>query len=177
MEDMPYNVASEKIRMTPHAERALASFAGVDADLFIITNQPGVALGYFSPSALTSVQQTLSGIFVRNGVRLSGFYYCPHHPDGILPRYSFHCACRKPAPGLLLHAAQAHGIDLGRSWMIGDILHDVEAGRRAGCSTILINNGNETEWLQSPLRIPDYVADDLEDAARHILANLEMARA
>lgn len=177
VEDVPYNVAPEKIRMMPYAERALASFAGVDADLFIITNQPGVALGYFSPSALTSVQQTLSGIFVRNGVRLSGFYYCPHHPDGVLPRYSLHCACRKPAPGLLLHAAQAHGIDLGRSWMIGDILHDVEAGRRAGCSTVLINNGNETEWLQSPLRTPDYVADDLEDAARHILANLEMARA
>lgn len=177
VEDVPYNVAPEHIRMSLHAERALAALAEVDAGLFVITNQPGIALDYFSPSALANVQQALSDVFLQNGVRLSGFYYCPHHPEGAIPRYSFPCACRKPAPGLLLRAAREHDIDLGRSWMIGDILNDIEAGRRAGCRTVLINNGNETEWLLSPMRTPDYVAEDLEMAVHHILTQMETAPA
>ena len=66
---------------------------------------------------------------------------------------------------MLQQAAREHGIDLARSWMVGDILNDVEAGRRAGCRTVLIDNGNETEWLRSPLRTPDISAPDLLSAA------------
>lgn len=177
LEDVPYNVAPECIRLAPKAEQALAALAGTNARLFIVTNQPGIALGYFSRSALTEVEATLSRIFQQNGVHLSGFYYCPHHPDGTVAPYARHCNCRKPAPGLLLKAAAEHGIDLRRSWMIGDILNDIEAGRRAGCRTILIDNGNETEWQLSPLRKPDYVAVDIEQAAHHILARRERVRA
>lgn len=171
LENMPYNVAPERIHMASYAERGLAALAGMDADLFIVTNQPGVALGYFPLSALDEVELVMSRIFMRNGVRLAGFYYCPHYPDGEVTRYAVHCSCRKPAPGLLLRAAQEHGIDLRCSWMVGDILHDVEAGRRAGCRTILIDNGNETEWHLNALRTPDYIAADLEHAAMHILTH------
>lgn len=169
LEDVPYNVAPERIRMTPRAEYALALLAQTDTDLFIISNQPGVALGYFPMSALAIVHAELNRLFAQNGARLSGFYFCPHHPDGVIDEYALRCNCRKPASGLILQAATENDIDLSRSWMIGDILHDVEAGRRAGCSTILIDNGNETEWQLSPLRRPDYIASDLEDAVRHIV--------
>jgi histidinol phosphatase-like enzyme len=98
-----------------------------------------------------------------------GFYWCPHDPAGNVPRYATECTCRKPMPGLLLKAAQEHGIDSSRSWMIGDILNDVEAGRRAGCRTALIDNGNETEWQWSALRSPDVLAGSFLAAARAIV--------
>ncbi len=169
LQDVPYNVALERIRMVPRAEYALALLAQIDVDLFIISNQPGVALGYFPISALANVHAEMNRLFTQHGARLAGFYFCPHHPDGVIGEYALRCNCRKPAPGLILQAATENDIDLSRSWMIGDILHDVEAGRRAGCGTILIDNGNETEWQLSPLRRPDYIASDLEDAVRHIV--------
>ncbi len=79
------------------------------------------------------------------------------------------------AAGLLLDAAGQHGIDLRRSWMVGDILDDVEAGRRAGCRTVLIDNGNETEWAVSRLRVPDYCAPDLGVACRLLVAEIRAA--
>ena len=79
------------------------------------------------------------------------------------------CDCRKPAPGMILRLAAEHGVDPSRSWMVGDILDDIQAGRGAGCRTILIDSGNETRWILSPDREPHYRASDLADAARHII--------
>src|SRR6185295_18935494 len=101
--------------------------------------------GYFSETALEDVRLALERMFAACGATLAGFHYCPHAPATDGPRAA--CACRKPAPGLLLAAAALHGVDPARSWMVGDILDDVEAGARAGCRTVLIDNGNETEWL------------------------------
>src|SRR6185312_13309660 len=97
------------------------------------------------------------------------FYYCPHDPDGSVPGYAVRCGCRKPAPGLITRACAEHGIDPGRSWLIGDILNDVEAGRAAGCHTILLNNGHETEWNVTARRWPDYFAGNLAEAADVVL--------
>ncbi len=80
------------------------------------------------------------------------------------------CSCRKPKPGLLKQAAREHGIDLRRSWMIGDILDDIEAGHRAGCKTVLVDAGNETEWALSRTRMPAHVVGDLGQAAAVIVA-------
>jgi D-glycero-D-manno-heptose 1,7-bisphosphate phosphatase len=102
-------------------------------------------------------------------VPLAGFYCCPHHPEGTTAAYAVTCSCRKPAPGLILQAARDKDLDLVRSWMVGDILDDVEAGRRAGCSTILIDNGNETEWQLTDERRPRYLATDLTHAAEIVV--------
>ena len=101
---------------------------------------------------------------------LAGFYYCPHHPQGQLPGYTQACLCRKPQPGLITRAAWDHEIDLAGSWFVGDILDDVEAGHRAGCRTVLVDNGHETQWRRSPLRWPHHVAASLADAALRIIA-------
>ena len=167
LEDMAYNVEPELIRLAPTAGDALQLFSKLDMDLFVITNQPGVALGYFPASALIEVEATLRGLFAQQGAKLKGFYYCPHAPEKEGTSTNS-CLCRKPAPGLLKLAAHEHGINLQGSWMVGDILNDVEAGRRAGCDTILINNGNETEWHLNPFRLPDYFASDLLSAAQFI---------
>jgi histidinol-phosphate phosphatase family protein len=163
LEDVPFNVAVAGMRPAPGAGRALAALAALDRPLIVVSNQPGVGLGYFRESALSAVRDALARMFAASGATLAGFHYCPHAPsnDPASPA----CTCRKPAPGLLLHAAEVHGIDLERSWMVGDILDDVEAGARAGCRTVLIDNGNETEWRDGPLRRPDAVVSSLMAAA------------
>ncbi|NJO49830.1 MAG: HAD-IIIA family hydrolase [Leptolyngbyaceae cyanobacterium RM2_2_4] len=170
VEDVPYNVDPEQIRLTVGALEAVRSLHLTDYQLFIITNQSGVARGYFPETALITVEQHLRELFQSVGVPLAGFYYCPHHPDGSVTHYATHCNCRKPQPGLLLRAASQHQIDLNQSWFIGDILHDIQAGRQAGCRTILLDNGNETEWQLSPQRLPHHTVNNLIEAANVIQA-------
>ena len=87
---------------------------------------------------------------------------------GTIARYAVTCDCRKPKPGLLLKAIEDFSVDASQSWMIGDILNDAEAGKAAGCRSILINNGNETEWIITEPRKPDYTVTNLLEAA-HII--------
>lgn len=172
LENVPYNVDPEKMRFAPRVASGLRRLQRLDLPLIVITNQPGVALGLFGPQALDAVERRLAVMFARCGCRLDGFYACPHHVRGKVPAFSCACLCRKPMPGLLNRAAADHHIDLRNSWMVGDILDDIEAGSRAGCRTILIDNGNETEWVRTSqnawLRTPDHSVADLDIAARII---------
>jgi D-glycero-D-manno-heptose 1,7-bisphosphate phosphatase len=174
VEDVPYNVNPDLIELTWLAGPALQLFQQMGYALFVISNQAGVARGLFTEASLRPVRQRLGELLAQYGVTLSGFYYCPHSPEGVINRYAVSCTCRKPLPGMLQRAASEHGIDLSRSWMIGDILHDVEAGRRAGCNTVLVDNGNETEWEMGPNRTPHLTASNLFAAAR-MIASAEKA--
>ncbi len=168
IEDVPYNIDPSKMRFAPGAEQGLRALRDAGYRLVIVSNQSGVARGYFSEPALAVVEHNLREMMAGIGIPLDGFYYCPHHPDASLLEYRTECGCRKPKPGLLLRAAQELDIDLSGSWLIGDILDDIEAGRAAGCGTVLIGNGNETEWRVSAARWPDHIATDLAQAARYI---------
>jgi histidinol-phosphate phosphatase family protein len=168
LEDLPYNVDPLKMRLAPGAEEALAMLRRAGCPVVVVSNQSGVARGLFPESSLAEVGRALKRMLGAFGVSLAGFYYCPHHPEGTLPGYAGACGCRKPAPGLLQRAAEELGLDLARSWLVGDILDDVEAGWRAGCRTVLIDNGNETEWRPGPRRRPHHVAADLAEAVRLI---------
>jgi histidinol-phosphate phosphatase family protein len=168
--DVPYNVDPEKIRLTPGAAEGLAALHAAGYALVVVSNQSGVARGLFPASALAGVERRLRELLAAAGAPPAGFYWCPHHPHGRVADYAVACGCRKPAPGLLVGAAADLGLDLARSWMVGDILDDVEAGRRAGCRTVLLVPGGETEWRDGPDRRPHYTAADLAAAARLILA-------
>jgi D-glycero-D-manno-heptose 1,7-bisphosphate phosphatase len=168
IEDVPYNVDPARIRLGPGAAEGLPRLHAAGFRLIVISNQSGVARGLFAEEALRGVEERLRQLLGDLGVPLAGFHYCPHHPEGVVPRYAVACSCRKPQPGLIVEAARSHRVRLDRSWFVGDILDDVEAGRRAGCRTVLIDNGNETVWRRSPLRRPDFVAADLAGAARII---------
>ncbi len=170
IEDVPYNVDPALIRLAEGAAEGTSLLAEAGYLLVLVSNQSGVARGLFAESALVAVEARVRQLLAQHDVPLAGFYYCPHFPQGSVPRYATMCLCRKPAPGLLLRAADELGLDLARSWMIGDILDDVAAGNRAGCRTVLIDNGNETLWQRGPDRQPDYVASDLAAAARIIVA-------
>lgn len=166
IDDVPYNVDPARLRLARHAGPALRLMQQMGYRLIVVSNQSGVARGLFSEAALPPLFSALQDMLALEGVALDGWYWCPHHPQGMAAGYAIECGCRKPLPGMLRQAARDHGIGLAQSWMVGDILNDVEAGRRAGCRTVLIDNGNETEWLRSPLRLPDITAPDLLGAAR-----------
>jgi histidinol-phosphate phosphatase family protein len=170
IEDIPYNVDPEKIRLAPGAAEGLAMLHESGYRLVVVSNQSGVARGHFAEQALAGVERSLRRLLEAFGVPLDGFYYCPHHPDGTVAPYAVECSCRKPAPGMLRRAAAELRLDLSESWMIGDILDDVECGRRAGCRTVLIDNGNETKWKSGRRRRPHHVVADLAEAARRIVA-------
>jgi histidinol-phosphate phosphatase family protein len=170
IEDVPYNIDPQKIRLSPGAEQGLSALHEAGYPIVVVSNQSGVARGLFPESALEEVENTLRRLLAAIDVPLAGFFYCPHHPDGRVGEHAVACKCRKPAPGMLVQAAAELGIDLDRSWMIGDILDDVEAGRKAGCRTILLDNGHETQWHPGRYRLPHYVVSNLAEAARLIVA-------
>jgi HAD superfamily hydrolase (TIGR01662 family) len=98
------------------------------------------------------------------GATVDAYYYCPHHPSGVVAGLSHACECRKPKPGMLLDAGRALGLDLSRSWMVGDTDADVEAGRAAGCRTLLIVHPDSAH-KRAPVSAPDARATDLRDAS------------
>jgi D,D-heptose 1,7-bisphosphate phosphatase len=168
--DVPYNVDPDLIELVPGAGEALAKLAAAGYAVVVVSNQSGVARGLFAEDALAAVEQRLHELLAASDVALAGFYYCPHHPAGHVSQYATQCTCRKPEPGMILQAAEELHLDLSRSWMIGDILDDVEAGNRAGCRSVLIDNGHETQWQWNPRRRPFAVAGDFSEAATLILA-------
>ena len=171
VENVPYNVDPALMRLAPGAECGIPRLAEAGFRLAVVSNQPGVALGHFPEAALERVAARLEELLAGLGAALAGFYYCPHHPEGVVPQYSIRCGCRKPAPGLIERAAREAGVSSRGSWLVGDILDDVEAGSRAGCTTILLDNGSETEWVLTPPRRPDYIVRDLEEAAELIVSS------
>jgi histidinol-phosphate phosphatase family protein len=172
IDDVPYNTDPQRVRFTPHALAGLQLIARRGFALFIVTNQPGLASGRVSHAAFDALRAHIERrLRDEAGVTFDGWYVCPHAAASPPA-----CECRKPAPGLLQRAAAEHGIDLGRSWMVGDILDDIEAGRRAGCSTVLLDVGNETVWHLTPQRRPHHRCADLRAAAAQITATARDAR-
>jgi D-glycero-D-manno-heptose 1,7-bisphosphate phosphatase len=167
--DIPYNVDPDLILLQDNCVEGLKTLCDSGYKLIVVTNQSGVACGFFTEEDLYTVEQKLRSLLEPFAIKLSGFYFCPHHEKGIVHEYAAACYCRKPMPGMLLHAADVNDIDLSNSWMIGDILNDVEAGNRAGCKTILIDNGNETEWLTGEFRTPTITCRNINEAADCIL--------
>jgi len=143
--------------------------------LVVITNQAGIARGYFTEADLQLMHEHLERELAFYGVRLDGIYYCPHHPDGVIPGLAIRCSCRKPQPGMVLRAAADLDLDLHASWFVGDILDDVEAGNRAGCRTILVDLGTEKLPVENrsiaPLRCPTFIARDTLNALHIIKAS------
>lgn len=169
VENVPYNVDPRRILLAPGAEAALRSWHRAGYVIAVVSNQAGVARGRVQEHEVEQAGTVLREIVAGAGATLAGFYFCPHDPDGRVERYRVACECRKPAEGLLRRAARELEFDLANSWMIGDILDDIEAGRRAGCRTVLIDNGNETEWVSGPKRRPHHLVSRLDQAAELII--------
>jgi D,D-heptose 1,7-bisphosphate phosphatase len=152
-------------RFLPGAVDALKRLKDAGYLIFVVSNQSGIARGFFGVDALRRIHDRMAAGLREGGVTLDGIYYCPHHPDA-------QCPCRKPSPRMVLDAAERSGVDLGRSYFIGDRISDVETGRNAGCGTVLVltGAGEETRAALKADRLPDHVAADLPAAADWILS-------
>jgi D-glycero-D-manno-heptose 1,7-bisphosphate phosphatase len=173
IEDLPYNVDPARIRLAPGARAGIAELGGAGLPLVVITNQSGVARGYFTEADLDRVHRHLAEVVADAGAALLGFYACPHLPEGV-NEFAIECECRKPLPGLVRRAAADLAIDPTRSWFIGDTWMDVVAGRAAGCRTILVGPDVRTIPDLPVDQRPDHAARDFLGAARLVLAASEV---
>lgn len=135
----------------------------------VACNQAGIAHGYYGEEDAILFNQAMKDNLARKGARIDAVYYCPHHPEARIERYRVDCNCRKPEPGMLTRAGKELNLDLQQSFMVGDKLSDVEAGKRAGCKTIMVKTGQGAEELKTKQIECDYVADGLCDAVEHII--------
>jgi D-glycero-D-manno-heptose 1,7-bisphosphate phosphatase len=140
VEDPGYISHPSQVKLLGGTAASLVQLRKMDFMTVVVSNQSGVARGIVTEEVLAQIHHQLEKLLADEGAYLDAIYYCPFHPDGVISKYRMESEMRKPAPGMLLKAAEDHNIDLSRSWMIGDSYRDVEAGKRAGCKTILINN-------------------------------------
>ena len=164
--DAPYCHRVEDFEILPTVPQAIRLLNGYGFKVVVVTNQSGIARGYFTEETLLQIHQHMRQELAKYGARVDTTYYCPHHPDD-------GCECRKPMPGLLLKAVEELGVDLRRSFMVGDGEMDIRAGKAVGCRTALIAADHNTEReIATP---PDYIAADLLRVAQWIVGNATSA--
>lgn len=165
-EESGYLFRKEDCRFIPGAIDAIVQLNKAGFLIVVITNQSGIARGYYNEVDLDQLHVYMSEVIAAAGGKVAGWYHCPHHPD--YPRNAAQCDCRKPLPGMLQRAAHELEIDLASSWMIGDKLADIKAGLAAGCQAILVKTGyGETEAAAAPQE--QTVLADFLAAASHII--------
>lgn len=147
----------DEMEILPGVSQAIACLNRVGFKVIVVTNQRGVARGLITAAQLESIHERMCQHLAAAGARVDGIYYCPHELEPP-------CTCRKPKPGMLLHAARVHNVDLAISWMIGDSDKDIEAGKRAGCRTARISTDPKSNCTAA-----DVIAPSLMSAIPRIL--------
>lgn len=163
----------DQLQVLPGVPAAIARLTAAGFAVAIVSNQPGIAKRKLVPRLLDAITERLRETLEAEGARLDGVYYCLHHPDAVVEAYRAVCDCRKPAPGLIRRAAAELDVDLPSSYMIGDGVTDVQAGRRAGCRTVWIGSRkcDVCRLMQEEDTRPDLVAPDLPHAVNLILGD------
>jgi len=159
----------EDVVLCPDAIDSLRALQDAGFELFLVSNQPDYAKGKTTLENLQAVHERLDGLLRSDGVQFIEYYYCYHHPDGVVPEYSFVCECRKPKPYFLRSSVGKYHIDLSRSWMTGDRDTDIGGGKTAGTRTILIEYPHSSGYRGSSH--PDYKTANLKEAVQIILRN------
>lgn len=163
----------ERLQLIPGAAEAVRELRADDWAVVVVTNQAGVARGYFPWHVVGQTHDRLRALLAQEGTGLDGIYACPHHPDVGGSGFRKTCECRKPRPGMLLRASRELDLDLSRSYIVGDSFRDVGAGRNAGLAgAVLVRSGygrGELLWKGPHAGVwPDHVADDVVGAAAWI---------
>ncbi|MBA3944278.1 MAG: D-glycero-beta-D-manno-heptose 1,7-bisphosphate 7-phosphatase [Herpetosiphonaceae bacterium] len=134
--EVNYLHRADDVELIPGVGQAIAQLNRAGLLVVVVTNQAGIARGFYDVSDVAAVHAHMTMLLQQHGAQIDGWYFCPHHPD-----FTPACSCRKPLPGMLLQAASDLKIDLRASWMIGDTQGDIEAGKAAGCRSILVRTG------------------------------------
>ncbi len=174
-EEVGYVNHLDRFILLPRVGKAIRTLNQNGFKVVVVTNQSGVARGYFPESLVHLVHQKMKDLLRKEGAHLDGIYYCPHHPEASELAYRQKCRCRKPNPGLIEKAVEDLGIDCSQSYLVGDRGKDIEFGHRIGVKTILVLTGyGRGDWEFYGNRWekkPHYVAQDLYEAVQWILRN------
>ncbi len=157
------------IDILPGAVEAIRILNESGIPAIIITNQSGIARGFFTEETLEAIHEGLTTLLAGQGARIDAIYYCPHHIDGIREEYRIACTCRKPRPGLLLRAAEDFGLDLMHCYLVGDKPIDIETIHRVGGKGVLVGAGKDID-LQTKA---DFMAAGIKDAVHWILKDMK----
>lgn len=172
-EEVGYVNHPRRIRLLPRSAEAIRRLNAAGIPAVVVSNQAGLARGYFSAEILQAVNEEMIRQLKDAGARLDGVYVCVHHPTEGVPPYRADCDCRKPKPGMLTRAARELGLDLTACTMVGDKASDLESGRVVGTRGVLVLTGygqGDWEYRRDSFRFtPDHVADDLLDAVDWVL--------
>jgi D-glycero-D-manno-heptose 1,7-bisphosphate phosphatase len=172
-EEVGYLTDISKLRLIPGAGPAIKKLNQAGFKVVLVTNQSGVARGYFPESLVHEAHGILEHMLAKDGARLDGIYFCPHHPTAGNSKYTVDCNCRKPGTGLLDSAARDLDIDITRSYVVGDKWSDIELAQRAGARAVLVRTGfgPDDPGNVRPGRIkdPDFTARDINEAAEWIV--------
>ncbi len=179
VDDQGCLISREQICLLDDVPAALHKLKTAGMFLAVVSNQAVVARGLTSEGELIDLNRIiLERIELSGGPRLDDVYYCPHHPDATLREYRVACPCRKPRLGMIVPAAAEHGLDLQASFLVGDRMSDIVAGRTAGCRTVLVTCGRHdappiitVDPLDSACQ-PDHTCLDLQAATRWIIKQL-----
>ena len=164
-EDVPYCSRVEDFKILPTVSQGIRLLNKQGLKVVIITNQSGIARGYFTRETLSLIHQKMKEELAKYDAWIDAIYVCPHHPEE-------RCECRKPKPTLLLQAAKENGIALKLSYMVGDNAKDIEAGKAAGCKTILVTTGPNGENIEAKVKEPDIIAASLYEAVEWIIKDI-----
>jgi len=156
--DVPYCSRPENFKLFPDTAKAIKLLSEYGFKVIVITNQSGIARGYFTEEALDKIHDKMQRMLAEEGTCVNGIYFCPHHPED-------NCDCRKPKPKLILQAARDFDIDLKQSFVVGDLQTDIEMSKAVGCSTVLISRENNYRQIE-----PDCIANNLLQVAKWIVS-------
>jgi histidinol-phosphate phosphatase family protein len=158
----PYS--AEELQVFPYVADTVKKLKAQGFKVIVISNQPGVGKGQFELAELERMNAKIRKQLTDAGTSFDGEYYCMHHPSALIAKYRVNCDCRKPKPGLLLRAAEEHGINLWESYFVGDALIDVKAGKRAGCRTVLVGHLTTflTDMMEQEDATPDFMLPSLK---------------
>jgi D-glycero-D-manno-heptose 1,7-bisphosphate phosphatase len=176
IEDVGYLKTATGLRMIDGAPEAVRRLNSRGFLTFIISNQSGVARGFFTEEELVPIHERLEAELDIAGAHLDRIYYCPHHPTRGTPPYNVECTCRKPRTGMLERAVADFGVDLSRSFVVGDKFADVKAGQNAGTRTVLVLTGYGPSAVQECRDAgitPDAVRPSIAEAVTFILEQTE----
>jgi D-glycero-D-manno-heptose 1,7-bisphosphate phosphatase len=169
IEDPGYINNPDQVKLLEGAPEALAELKAMGYKLVVVSNQSAVARGIVTEGVLAQIHKRLEQLLAERNVSLDRIYYCPYHPDGVIPKYRRESDLRKPSPGMLLDAGKDMDIDLTESWMVGNSPDDTVAGARAGCRTIMVDRrGPHEQKIQPGDTGPDYRAVNLKEVVNII---------
>lgn len=162
-----YPSSPEDMALVPDIGPPLRALQARGMALVVVTNQSGLAHGYFTEDDLARAHDRLHANLAAQAIVLDAVYHCPHHVEGVVPGLAIECACRKPRPALLLRAADELRLDLSRSWMVGDTVADADAGSRAGCRTMAVSTTRppwpSTAWALTTAAALAFIDKDSPD--------------